>query len=60
MTIGRRFEQARQTRVAHVQAATGRLSKAARLPYGLRRLVMPFIVPRSYRATYAPLKRAEA
>jgi 2-polyprenyl-6-methoxyphenol hydroxylase-like FAD-dependent oxidoreductase len=60
MTIGRRFEQARQTRVAHVQAATDRLSKAARLPYGLRRLVMPFIVPRSYRATYAPLKRAEA
>ncbi|HVI57134.1 MAG TPA: NAD(P)/FAD-dependent oxidoreductase [Luteibacter sp.] len=55
-TIGRRFEQARQPRVAHVQAATDRLSKAARLPYGLRRLIMPFVVPRSYRATYAPLK----
>lgn len=56
MTIGQRFEQARQTRVAHVQAATDRLSKAARLPYGLRRLIMPFIVPRSYAATYASLK----
>ena len=56
MTIGRRFEQARQVRVAHVQAATDRLSKTARLPYGLRRLMMPFIVPRSYRATYGPLK----
>jgi 2-polyprenyl-6-methoxyphenol hydroxylase-like FAD-dependent oxidoreductase len=54
--VGRRFEQARQPRVAHVQAMTDRLSKSARLPYGLRRFIMPFVVPRSYRATYTLLK----
>ena len=56
--VGRRFEQARQPRVAHVQAMTDRLSKSARLPYGLRRFIMPFVVPRSYRATYTLLKQA--
>lgn len=55
-TIGRRFAQLRQSRVAHVQAMTDRLSKAARLPHALRTLLMPFITPRSYRATYGPLK----
>lgn len=54
--IGRRFEQSRQARVAHVQAMTDRLSKSARLPYGLRRFIMPFVVPRSYRATYSALR----
>jgi len=39
-----------------VQAMTDRLSKSARLPYGLRRLIMPFVVPRSYRATYSSLR----
>lgn len=56
-TIGRRFEQARQPRAAHVQAMTDRLSKAARLPHRLRSLIMPFVTPRSYRATYGPLKQ---
>lgn len=56
-TVGNRFEHMRRPRIAHVQAATDRLSKAARLPYGLRRLIMPFVVPRSYEATYAPLKQ---
>ncbi|WP_331994538.1 NAD(P)/FAD-dependent oxidoreductase [Dyella sp.] len=55
--VGRRFEDARQSRVRHVQAMTDRLAKTARLPYGLRRLMMPFVVPRSYRATYDPLRR---
>jgi 2-polyprenyl-6-methoxyphenol hydroxylase-like FAD-dependent oxidoreductase len=55
-SMGSRFAQARQARVAHVQAMTDRLSKSARLPYGLRRLIMPFVVPRSYRATYSSLK----
>jgi 2-polyprenyl-6-methoxyphenol hydroxylase-like FAD-dependent oxidoreductase len=55
--VGRRFEQARQPRVAHVQAMTDRLSKSARLPYGLRRFIMPFVVPRSYRATYTLLQQ---
>jgi 2-polyprenyl-6-methoxyphenol hydroxylase-like FAD-dependent oxidoreductase len=55
--IGPRFEQARRDRVTHVQAMTDRLSKAARLPHALRTLLMPFITPRSYRATYEPLKQ---
>jgi 2-polyprenyl-6-methoxyphenol hydroxylase-like FAD-dependent oxidoreductase len=55
-TAGHRFEQARKARVAHVQAMTDRLSKSVRLPYVLRRLIMPFVVPRSYQATYGPLK----
>lgn len=54
--IGRRFGERRQSRVAHVQAMTDRLSKAARLPHWLRTLLMPFITPRSYKATYEPLK----
>jgi 2-polyprenyl-6-methoxyphenol hydroxylase-like FAD-dependent oxidoreductase len=58
-STGRRFEQARQARVAHVQAMTDRLSKSVRLPYVLRRLIMPFVVPKSYRATYGPLKQAD-
>lgn len=56
--IGHRFEQLRQPRIAHVQAMTDRLSKAARLPHSVRSLIMPFITPRSYRATYGPLKQA--
>ncbi|SFW23290.1 FAD-dependent monooxygenase [Luteibacter sp. UNCMF366Tsu5.1] len=55
--IGPRFEQVRRARVAHVQAMTDRLSKAARLPHAVRTLIMPFIAPRSYRATYEPLKQ---
>lgn len=56
-TIGAHFEQARKDRVAHVQAMTDRLSKAARLPHALRTMLMPFITPRSYQATYEPLKQ---
>jgi 2-polyprenyl-6-methoxyphenol hydroxylase-like FAD-dependent oxidoreductase len=55
-SLGRRFEALRRPRVAHVQSMTDRLSKAARLPYSLRKLIMPFVTPRSYRATYGPLK----
>ncbi len=56
-SIGQRFEALRRSRVDHVQAMTDRLSKAARLPHTLRSLLMPFITPRSYAATYEPLKR---
>lgn len=55
-SIGPQFEALRRSRVAHVQSMTDRLSKAARLPYGLRKLIMPWVTPRSYRATYGPLK----
>lgn len=57
-SVGQRFEAMRRTRVEHVQAMTDRLSKAARLPHALRSLLMPFITPRSYAATYGPLKQA--
>lgn len=55
--VGQRFEAARRSRVEHVQAMTDKLSKAARLPHALRSLLMPFITPRSYAATYGPLKQ---
>jgi 2-polyprenyl-6-methoxyphenol hydroxylase-like FAD-dependent oxidoreductase len=58
-SIGDRFRQQRIERIAHVKAMTDRLSKAAGLPYPLRRLIMPFVVPRSYRATYGPLRDSQ-
>jgi 2-polyprenyl-6-methoxyphenol hydroxylase-like FAD-dependent oxidoreductase len=51
-----RFEAARRQRVAHVQAMTDKMSKAARLPTTIRNLLLPFVGPKSYRATYAPLR----
>lgn len=53
----RKYEARRRPRVAHVKAATDRMSRAARLPEWLRTLVMPIVGPRSYSSTYAPLKR---
>ncbi|MEV6306375.1 FAD-dependent monooxygenase [Actinoplanes sp. NPDC051861] len=55
-TVGARFEALRRERVAHVQAATDRFSRAAALPVWLRHLVMPVIGPKTYRETYAPLR----
>lgn len=54
--IGPDYEARRRPRVAHVQAMTDRLSRTARLPDWARRLVLPRIGPRSYRATYEPLR----
>ncbi|MFE1597339.1 FAD-dependent monooxygenase [Methylobacterium sp. ID0610] len=54
--IGADYEQARRPRVAHVQAMTDRLSRTARLPTWLRSAVLPVLGPRSYRATYGPLR----
>ena len=51
-----RFEAARRERVAHVQAMTDKMSRAARMPTALRNLLLPFVGPKSYRATYAPLR----
>jgi 2-polyprenyl-6-methoxyphenol hydroxylase-like FAD-dependent oxidoreductase len=58
-SIGDRFRQQRMQRVAHVKAMTDRLSKAAGLPYPVRRMIMPFIVPRRYKATYGPLRDSQ-
>ncbi|MGX5774977.1 FAD-dependent monooxygenase [Methylorubrum zatmanii] len=53
---GADYEALRRPRVAHVQAMTDRLSRTARLPGWARRLLLPVMGPRSYRATYAPLR----
>jgi 2-polyprenyl-6-methoxyphenol hydroxylase-like FAD-dependent oxidoreductase len=55
-TIGDEYERLRRPRVAHVQAMTDRLSRAAGLPTWLRDLLLPVVGPRSYRSTYEPLK----
>nr|WP_317797181.1 FAD-dependent oxidoreductase [Actinoplanes sichuanensis] len=50
------YERLRRDRVAHVQAATDRFSRAAALPAWLRHALLPLIGPRSYRDTYNPLR----
>ena len=55
-TVGAAYEALRRPRVAHVQAMTDRLSRTARQPGWARNLLLPVIGPRSYRATYEPLR----
>lgn len=55
-TVGATFERRRRGRVAHVQAMTDRLSRAAGMPGWLRDTILPAIGPRTYRETYTPLK----
>ncbi|MBY0260547.1 FAD-dependent monooxygenase [Methylobacterium sp.] len=57
-TVGPAYEALRRPRVTHVQAMTDRLSRTARMPGWARNLVLPVLGPRSYRATYAPLRIA--
>ena len=57
-SVGRDYERLRRPRVAHVQAMTDRLSRTARMPGWARTLLLPLVGPRSYRATYAPLRMA--
>jgi 2-polyprenyl-6-methoxyphenol hydroxylase-like FAD-dependent oxidoreductase len=52
------FEAQRRSRVAHVQALTDAMSKAAKLPPLVRKALFPFIGPKRYRQTYEPLKAA--
>lgn len=54
--VGEHFERLRRNRVEHVQTMTDRMAKAARLPVALRQVLMSFLGPRSYRATFEPLK----
>jgi len=51
-----RFEREQRPRVEHVAAMTDKMSKAARLPLLLRNLTMPFLGPRTYGATFEPLR----
>jgi 2-polyprenyl-6-methoxyphenol hydroxylase-like FAD-dependent oxidoreductase len=55
-TAAARFESARRPRVDHVQAMTDKTSRAARLPIKLRNLLLPFVGPKHYRATYGALQ----
>ncbi len=58
LSVGPDYERLRRPRVAHVQAMTDRLSRTATMPDWARNLLLPLIGPRSYRATYAPLRSA--
>ncbi|WP_165962704.1 FAD-dependent monooxygenase [Occultella glacieicola] len=53
---GLEFARRRRARVEHVQAATDRFSRTARLPAWLRSVVAPLVGPPSYRAAYGPLR----
>jgi 2-polyprenyl-6-methoxyphenol hydroxylase-like FAD-dependent oxidoreductase len=55
-SVGAQFERLRRPRVAHVQAATDKMSRIAGLPSRLRDLVAPVLGPRAYRAAYGPLR----
>jgi 2-polyprenyl-6-methoxyphenol hydroxylase-like FAD-dependent oxidoreductase len=50
------FEALRRPRVTHVQRMTDAMSKAAKLPPLLRKLLLPFVGPRKYQQTYGPLR----
>jgi 2-polyprenyl-6-methoxyphenol hydroxylase-like FAD-dependent oxidoreductase len=54
--VGEDYERLRRDRVEHVQMMTDRMAKAVRLPVVLRHFLLPFLGPRSYKATFEPLK----
>jgi 2-polyprenyl-6-methoxyphenol hydroxylase-like FAD-dependent oxidoreductase len=54
--VGAEFERVRRPRVAHVQAMTDRMSRAARVPLWIRDRILPRLGPRTYRETFEPLK----
>jgi 2-polyprenyl-6-methoxyphenol hydroxylase-like FAD-dependent oxidoreductase len=57
-SVGAAFERRRRHRVEHVQRMTDRLSRAAALPGWFRDIILPVVGPRTYRATFDPLKKA--
>ena len=54
--VGAEFERLRRPRVAHVQAATDKMSRLAALPGRLRDMVAPILGSRAYREAYGPLR----
>lgn len=54
--VGEKLRVARRARVAHVQAMTDRMSRVAGLPEPLRNVLAPVVGPRTYAATYGPLR----
>lgn len=57
-TLGTAFERERRSRVEHVQSATDRMSRLARLPRPVRDATAPWLGPRAYRKAYEPLRAA--
>ena len=58
--VGDELLRARGARVAHVQAMTDRMSRLAGLPEQLRDVLAPVLGPRTYAATYGPLREPVA
>jgi 2-polyprenyl-6-methoxyphenol hydroxylase-like FAD-dependent oxidoreductase len=58
--VGAEFERLRRPRIAHVQAATDKMSRIAGLPSRLRDLLAPVLGPRAYREAYGPLRTTVA
>jgi 2-polyprenyl-6-methoxyphenol hydroxylase-like FAD-dependent oxidoreductase len=56
--VGPEYERRRRPRVEHVQRMTDRFSRAAGLPNWLRRPLIPYVGPRTWRAAYGPLRDA--
>ena len=54
--IGEAYESRRRPRVAHVQAKTDKLSRAAGLPSWVRDTVLPLLGPYTFREAYGPLR----
>ena len=55
-TVGETFERLRRARVDHVQAATHKMSRLAKLPTWLRDAGAPLLGPRAYREAYESLR----
>ena len=55
-TAGAAWQRRRRPRIDHIQAATDRMSRLAGLPGWLSHSLAPFAGPRTYQATYAPLR----
>ena len=56
-SVGAQYEDHRRDRITHVQAMTDQFSRIAGMPTWIRDLVTPVMGPRSYRATYLPLRQ---
>ena len=54
--VGQTFEGVRRPRVDHVQAATDKMSRLARMPLWLRDRAAPRLGPRAFRDAYEPLR----
>ena len=54
--VGSTFEVVRRPRVDHVQAATDKMSRLARMPLWLRDRAAPRLGPRAFRDAYEPLR----